>query len=367
MLVTFSAAGYASISEPVVLRFVPSEHARIKGTRYEKSFHVLDDYKLMRSALLFGPNSSGKTNILRALQQTLQIVFNGLALPRRDDRQGMQTSFHIGLIDQNRNNEYEYAVTYDHSRVLQESLAVNGETAYCYEKDRLVCLQQPNLSVVTPSRDILSQLSQHLPAVAAFRSAAAGIHLVLEEDLVQLPGIPFLISPEEEQYWQIHRELVLSLLRVMDATVCDIFLNKEDTLSYSVHLVRCGQEKSFPLADEAAGIRKMAALASVFIAMLKDGDTLILDQLEQSWATPVLLALVRDFIHTDNNCGQFVAVTHDLFLLDNNLFQPEQLYLVRKNLAGFTALWSVGDFHLRSEKRRLYDEYLKGTFDKQPE
>ena len=82
--------------------------------------------------------------------------------------------------------------------------------------------------------------------------------------------------------------------------------------------------------------------------------------------TPVVQHLIRDFVHQEDNRGQLLGVTHDLLLLDNDLFHPEQLWIARRGLQGRTQIWPISAYHLRCERRRLYDAYIKGEFNTYP-
>jgi hypothetical protein len=367
MLVYFSARGYTSIHEPIELNLVPPDHARIKGTRYEKGFHVTDRYKLMRSALLFGPNGSGKTNILKALQMAQRCILSGLGsiIADQEEADG-PAGFRMMILDGTGRNEYTYSITHEHHRVQEETFSINGATIYYFDGAQLTWYGNHSGPAVVPERDILSQVAPVLSAATGLRQAVSGLRFIMEEDILQWQIFPFTISKEETEYWRIQNKAIVSLLQIVDPAITGVSFSLHETQLYEVMVHRRQIPAVQSVSSESAGIRKMAALASCFAHAFSEGDTVFVDQLDTWWTTPVLQNLFRQFIHNQENQGQLVGTTHDLLLLDNQLFQPEQLFLVRRDPVRGTQVWSVGDYHLRSEKRRLYDAYLNGLFDECP-
>lgn len=64
MITYFSMEGFLSVKKKVELYFVPKPHTRITNTRFEDNFIHTPKYKLMKAAVLFGMNASGKSNVL---------------------------------------------------------------------------------------------------------------------------------------------------------------------------------------------------------------------------------------------------------------------------------------------------------------
>ena len=359
MLVYFSAKNYLSIHEPVELYLIPSEHARIKGTRYEAGFHVTHKYKLMRSALLFGPNGSGKTNLLCAIRRMQDIILTGLVLPGRAAFSFPEpVSFTITVLDETGHREYEYAISYDAQGLVEEHLYVDMETAYEYKKGQLTWNQPGDVPVVTAATDILAQVAPVLPEAVCLRQTVAKISIFIDEAQAGLA-----LTEEAAACWRSRPQAVTGLLQLADSAIDGVSVSPA---TGEALLHRHGTVQPCSLSLESSGVRKMAALSPALLRAFDRGVTLLVDQLDRDWPTPVLQKLFRQYVHNEANQGQIIGTVHDLLLLDNLLFQPEQLFLLRRDEQQQTRLWSVGDYRLRSEKRRLYDAYLKGAFDRPP-
>ena len=92
--------------------------------------------------------------------------------------------------------------------------------------------------------------------------------------------------------------------------------------------------------------------------------TIILDDLDSSISTRSLILLFNKIINTSQNKnGQLIVTTHNLNLFDLTFFAPEQLYVVYKDENLTTKINSLADFKLRSNKKNLASEFLKGQFE----
>jgi hypothetical protein len=51
-----------------------------------------------------------------------------------------------------------------------------------------------------------------------------------------------------------------------------------------------------------------------------------------------------------------------LLLFDNDIFEPQQIYIINKGANLSSEIYSLAEFNIRTEKRNLYLDYLKGKF-----
>ena len=64
MLIEFSIENFRSIKEKVTLSMVATKDSSLDGNLIK---NVLNDDSLLKSAVIYGANASGKTNVLMAL------------------------------------------------------------------------------------------------------------------------------------------------------------------------------------------------------------------------------------------------------------------------------------------------------------
>ena len=92
------------------------------------------------------------------------------------------------------------------------------------------------------------------------------------------------------------------------------------------------------------------------------GGVLAVDELDSSLSTISLLELFNGLINTKQNKGQFLITSHNPFLMNQNIFQTQQLYVANKKMDLSTEVYSFDEFDLRNDKNKLYEDYLKGRF-----
>ena len=125
MLIRFTAENFRSINEEIVLSLIP-------GRMQKHGDHVAltdQEIKVLRLALLYGPNASGKSNVVRAMDFARRLIVEGLPAKREipvepfllDKGRPSQPSrfefeFNAGI------HTYAYGFVLDRQRVYEEWL-----------------------------------------------------------------------------------------------------------------------------------------------------------------------------------------------------------------------------------------------------
>lgn len=131
MLVEFSVENYRSFKERQTLSMVASEDEAMLSSN---SFPMpkTKDLHLLTSAVIYGANASGKSNLLRAMQTLQKIVVSSASRMQMGDKFDIEpfllnaeskqqpTSFEVIFI--NNQIRYEYGLTLDEKRVYEEWL-----------------------------------------------------------------------------------------------------------------------------------------------------------------------------------------------------------------------------------------------------
>ena len=74
MLIEFSVENYRSIQERQTLSMVASEDEAMLDSNTFPTPNSRDELRLITSAVIYGANASGKSNLLRAMQTLRRIV-----------------------------------------------------------------------------------------------------------------------------------------------------------------------------------------------------------------------------------------------------------------------------------------------------
>ena len=73
MLVGFSVSNYKSFKETQSISFVAS-----KITRHKEHVVIKKNRRILKSGLIFGANAGGKSNFVKAIRFSREIIINGL-------------------------------------------------------------------------------------------------------------------------------------------------------------------------------------------------------------------------------------------------------------------------------------------------
>ncbi len=126
----------------------------------------------------------------------------------------------------------------------------------------------------------------------------------------------------------------------------------------------------FDLKEESGGTIKMYDLSGKIVESLRDGSTLVVDELDSSLHPMMSAYIVKLFQdpRTNPNNAQLIAATHDVSLLDPELVGRDQIWFTEKNQFGATELVSLDEF----DKNQVRSEvnfgkwYLDGRFGALP-
>lgn len=119
-----------------------------------------------------------------------------------------------------------------------------------------------------------------------------------------------------------------------------------------------------PFDHESEGTRLMFAYGPIIMDALERGRTIVVDELDNSLHTSLCRYLIELFNdpETNKNGAQLIFNSHDVTLLDLDLFRRDQIYFVEKdNKTGVTELYSLADFSPRRTEN-VQKGYLQGRF-----
>lgn len=123
----------------------------------------------------------------------------------------------------------------------------------------------------------------------------------------------------------------------------------------------------FPLTEESDGTQKLFAYAALWLDLLKDGLVLVIDELDNSFHPHLvryLLSLIHSSTHNTGN-GQLIFSTHDTSILDSKVLRRDQIWFMEKDDSQSTQLYPLSDFHPRKHEA-LEKGYLQGRYGALP-
>ena len=376
MLLYFSVGGFCSFKDTQDLFLTAYSGTRLKNTKYEKNFYIDKSNRIMKSAVVFGANASGKTNLILGIERLKEIIFNGINLPKDFNEKNLNydsesIKFEIGILDQKK-NVYDYSIEFQKEKLIYEKLECNDRVIYEFKDDILSSKKLPKeilrIFSISSTETILKKLRDfQLEEIKDFTLSLSDVIIKRNKGInYESKDVPSTITENVKLRLEDKKKDVLQIVRLLDYTVEDFQFEKlgavNDEVMYDIYFLRENTKNKFYLGNESEGIRKIINLM-LGLLEIYDGKTVVIDELDSSISTVSLIKLFNNFINVDNNLkGQLIVTSHNLFLFDNNIFEPQQIYIVNKKEDLTSELYSLSEFKIRSEKENLYHDFLKGRY-----
>lgn len=122
------------------------------------------------------------------------------------------------------------------------------------------------------------------------------------------------------------------------------------------------------LSEQSTGTLKLIILGGLIIEALETGQILLIDELDKSLHPKLTRALIDIFNEpkSNPNGAQLIFATHDVTLLDNDLFRRDQIWLAEKEYQGCSHYYAVSDIGGIRKDTALSKWYFDGRFGGTP-
>lgn len=407
MLIEFTVGNYRSFKDPVTFSMVTAK-LRAKDKTLDKNnvFPLTDKISLLKSCAIYGANASGKSNLVHAFRFMRHFVLSSskdsqAGEPIKVDRFLLSTetetepSF-FEMVFYAEGKRYRYGFTVDKKKIHSEWLyhAKVKETNLFYREDddfELSSAFKEGKGLADKTRDNALFLS----VAAQFNGPIALTALTWFRELGVKNGVDISIYRDFNPDWtedQIFMDNLFSLIKKMDLGIMDLHVEIEDEpvteaeisidtpewlkdlLLVSVRRVpnvstlHRRYDDSFIVFDmnthESEGTKKLFALAGPILKILKEGKTLIIDELDARLHPLITESIIQLFNsnETNPNNAQLVFTTHDTNLLTNELFRRDQIWFTEKDKYGATDLYSLAEFKKIRNDASFEKDYISGKY-----
>lgn len=403
MLIEFTVANFRSFLDPQTLSMVagPSNELREKNV-FTPS--IKGSPQLLKSAVLYGANGSGKSNLITALlfmrQMVLSSSINELVPPflkRKSflfEKKSSESPSEFEIIFIANNIRYQYGFTLTDTEILSEWLF-----AYPRNRAQRWFARNYNSSTQKYGYTFSSNLSgkkkiwaDSTRKDALFLSTAVQLNsdqlkpirdwfarLVIISHGIQLDKDFTIKNCEDEQ------EETIAFLKQASIDVDGIEIRKEKSgnedhinlydflkslrgdeikkVFFRHYSKDIGKEVLLPLTDESDGTQKLFAYTAPWLDTLKNGRVLIVDELDNSFHPNIVRYLLGLINSKKNNLrnGQLVFSTHNTSILDAKILRRDQVWFIEKDRNLASNLYPLTDFHPRKDEA-LEKGYLQGRF-----
>ena len=378
-----------------------------------------DNLGLLKSAVLYGANASGKSNYLQAMRQMMYLVLNsskeilaGEPLPievfQLDTKSVHQPAlFEIRFIQND--IVYRFGFKATREKITHEWLYSRKRPT---TKEAELFTRDGQDIKIGPQFKEGKQLKSITRPNALFLSVSAQFNGEIATKLLEWFKSFNLISGLKDDYARFtlnkvagdetFKNRVLNILTMADVGIKDLsvketVLNKEEIperikkkinninelkkiaqielltshTQYDAHKQET-QTVNFNLdLQESQGTQKLFALAGPILDSLDYGKILIIDEFE-SRLHPNLQKLIIDLFHSprfNKTNAQLIIATQNTRLLSEDMFRRDQIWFVEKDQYGVSNLYSLYDFKDKGKIRKdesFEKNYLLGKYGAVP-
>ena len=131
----------------------------------------------------------------------------------------------------------------------------------------------------------------------------------------------------------------------------------------SLHQGTDGELVEFDMREESDGSRVLFSIAGPWLDVLKNGYTLVIDELHNSLHPLALKFLVGLFHDSRYNTGnaQLIFTSHETSIMTKGFMHPDQVWLLEKGNAGNSILFPLSDYKVR-DVSAFQKAYLDGRY-----
>lgn len=411
MIIEFVVRNFRSIRDELRFSFVATKDKELSETHLART-GILGIPHVVQSAVVFGANASGKSNLILGLTQLKHLVVNSFTgfrpeqllpcdpfLLSSEGRSGT-SEFEITFLLNGVRHQYGFAFNMFHITEEWLHVFVNPKPQIWFhrefdelsEKDKYSYSQHLKgdkdvwENATRPNALFLSTAAQHNS------DGLLPIYRWFVEKLVVLPAGRAFKSDETLNYLAdgAKRDSVVRLMAIADVGIDDVYINKQKGMFREIKMnhegvteVISGEKEiltpqfvhklgehtvKFELQNESQGTQKLFNLSGPIFDILQHGKTIVVDELDGS-LHPLLVRRIIEMFHNpelNTKGAQLLFTSHDTSLLDApNLLRRDQIWFTEKGRDHATTLMPLTEFSPRKGEA-LERGYLMGRYGAVP-
>lgn len=418
MIIQFSVENYRTFRNKATLSFVATNYD--KDTREDENVIVDSNlnYRLLKSAVIYGANASGKSKFLEALIFMKSFILKssidgqkGNKIPVEPFRLNTESAdepSELEIVFVYKNEIYRYGFEVNHEEVVAEWLYHRPKTKEIEIFYRNYQTFETHKRKFQKGRTLIKE--DLIRNNALLISVGAQFNEMYSSNVIDYFLKIGTISGIKEEGYEgytirkskdpIFKGKILELLKAADLGIQDVQVETVDLedlpddmpkelRDYIVKKSKDeGAEIVFDIStvhklydyqqrlvgntnlsmdeDESSGTKKFFALTGPILDTLENGYVLIIDELDSRLHPNLVCKIVNLFNSKENNPNnaQLLFNTHDTNLLGANLFRRDQIWFTEKNGFGEAKLFSLSDFKSEEvRKNESFEEnYIRGKY-----
>lgn len=409
MLLDFKISNYKSFREEADFFMTPAPRQTGLDFSIQKQKAGTKIYRTLSSAVIYGPNAAGKTNLIGSMDTMRAIVLRGhikdadptmtlnqaSALLELIPNQGASpapTTFSIRFLENGLLVDYSFSLQLGqflekefHRKIIEETLSINEHPVFV--RTNHLSLERSSATEPYWNPSVIDNLD------TAIEIAESGLS---DEELFLCNGYKTIFSKElvslilnwfENKFMVIYRSDSLRAMRKFaDPKDHTVYVDKTLTLAakefgitasalgYRIEgehaelcsIVRDHDKKTAIPAElfESYGTLRFVNEFSLIIRALLDGATLVMDEFDASIHPMALMNIINVFHNDEINKkhAQLIFNTHNPIFLDASLFRRDEIKFVeRDETTNCSVHYALSDFKTANGVRKG-EAYMSNYF-----
>lgn len=362
--------------------------------------------RLLKLALLYGPNAAGKSFVLLALEQVRNMVANP---PLEKDEPLYYNPCQVAAASEEEPSivcvsfvkngvRFHFSISWSSEGIRHESMLYypKGRVAVLYERttDAVTGLSSLHFGstaqVGSADVEVLNgNLLSNVPVLAAYRRSNVFVSYMAWAVDWFLNDVRAIITPTTsltrqagdfiEQNAEV-KSLIVQQLKLADLQITDIKVDTYDTdgalhelsalplnREFSARMeqkvnnrllkrqsIRFLHESSLPdgkkqnywlnMANESAGTLRYLGLATLLAQLSQSSKIVSIDELDSALHPDLMKHFLLQFL-INTSQSQLLVSTHNVLLLDEkDVLRPDAIWFIEKDNAGTSSLYALSDF-----------------------
>lgn len=396
MLLEFQCSNHKSIKERVNFSLIAGS-----DDTSEELLKKFGNFRVLRSAIIYGANGSGKSNFIDALAFMRGLVSNSI------NYQPGQAVFQARhkLTAEETPSEYRIQfvrndIRYAYGFSVKQNL-IEDEYLYYFPKGRQVKVFERSGMEIKPGdryKNVFDVSISILKANRLFLSCAANYSNVkeIEEAFLFFNSDIVVYNPEINNWTEYSidlmqkneriRKVFVDILQALGTGAKDVKVKLEKVkpadlpqelqLPDALKNLMGNQEANLVeakvvydqfevdlMTEESAGVKRLFQVMCPMIDILNNGKILICDELEANLHEAVIYQIVQLFqYYKKDKFAQLIFSTHDTSLLDTDLFRRDQVWFTQLNKERATDLYSLVEIKNVRKSENLEKGYVSGKY-----
>ena len=427
MLVNFRFKNFKSFYEENVLSLQGTKNNELQEINTfdvpEHLFNKTDSSDLLKSVVIFGPNASGKSNVIKGLTY----MYNAVRVSAAPQFNVIKSNENFVFYDTAKDEEslYEVELVQNNTLYTYGFIILNGkiESEWLHRrKERKTVVFERNKNKIKLTGNEAAQSLINVPETTLFLSIGANFNLSISsylKDVIDWFNNMIIVfenransldiySVEKQKY----KDQAIEILKKADIGIKDMSVVKDKiadlrdlntVLNFNVQLQtnpgKYGQIKQenadmynidlnteFNIYDKndkkigtkeimlykdngfhSEGTARLLCYLGFILAALDKGKLILIDEIDSKLHFLVADYLIKMFNSIDKNPNnaQLICTAHNVMLMDDDL-RRDQIYFTSKNEVGVSSLVSLVDYKGVRKNDLFSKKYLAGFYAKLP-